>query len=230
MRLDHARRAVVRNLLSAAALTVAPSLPASADAPPTYSLKGLAGALTGADAPRPADQLGVIGRGQNRDKSGRLNSCPADKKGCISTFSQFDEESYVPPWTYQSDFSTQATSPNDARRAALRAEVGAAAVEAGETKPAPKSREVAERELRAAIEAAAGRIVETGDRYLYAEFEAGGGTVDDVEFLFSLDTPIVGYRSAPRRGADDKRQRNRIKELRKALKEDGWKSVGRIVE
>ena len=154
MRLDHARRAVVRNLLSAAALTVAPSLPASADAPPTYSLKGLAGALTGADAPRPADQLGVIGRGQNRDKSGRLNSCPADKKGCISTFSQFDEESYVPPWTYQPGFSTQATSPNDARRAALRAEVGAAAVEAGETKPAPKSREVAERELRTAIEAA----------------------------------------------------------------------------
>ncbi len=66
---------------------------------------------------------------------------------------------------------------------------------------------------------------------IYAEFDdAATGVVDDVEFLFSLDSPVVGYRSAARRGGDDKRQRNRIRDLRKSLKEQGWKSVGRIVE
>ena len=32
------------------------------------------------------------------------------------------------------------------------------------------------------------------------------------------------------KGGDDKRQRNRIRDLRKSLKEAGWKSVGRVVE
>jgi uncharacterized protein (DUF1499 family) len=56
------------------------------------------------------------------------------------------------------------------------------------------------------------------------------GAIDDVEFLFSRDAPIVGYRSAPRAGSDDKRQRARIRDIRKALQPSGWKSVGRIVE
>ena len=35
-------------------------------------------------------------------------------------------------------------------------------------------------------------------------------------------------RSAPRAGSDDKRQRNRIRDIRKSLAPQGWKSVGRI--
>ena len=51
-----------------------------------------------------------------------------------------------------------------------------------------------------------------------------------MEWLISLDLPICNYRSSPRRGQDDKRQRNRIKEIRKSLKDKGWKSVGRQLE
>lgn len=65
----------------------------------------------------------------------------------------------------------------------------------------------------------------------YAEFpDSVTGVVDDVEFLFSLDAPIVGYRSQPRAGSDNKRGRNRIRDIRKALAPAGWKSVGRIVD
>ena len=57
----------------------------------------------------------------------------------------------------------------------------------------------------------------------------GRGAKIVFEFLFSLDLPIVGYRSAPRRGGDDTRQRKRLRDLRKSLESSGWKSVGRIV-
>mgnify|MGYP001247638408 CR=1 FL=1 len=235
MRLE--RRVIVRNLLATAALSAAPQAlrvaPAYAEdggfAVPTYSLKGLTDSITGKDAPRPSDQLGVIGRGTNLDLTGRLNSC-GDKKGCISSFAQYDEESYVPPWTYQSGYSNKAISANDARRAALLKEAELEASSSGAPPPPPaKTRDEATAELTAVIEKFSGKIVGTGDRYLYAEFEEGG-VIDDVEFLFSLDTPLVGYRSAARRGGDDKRQRNRIRDMRKALSEKGgWKSMGRAV-
>jgi uncharacterized protein (DUF1499 family) len=168
------------------------------------------------------------------DKTGRLNDC-RDRAGCISTFSQYDDPSYIPPWTYQPGYSTGAVSANDARRAQLRAE--ALAVAGGEaSSPSPKaetgkSREGATAELKAVIAEFSGKVVQEGDRYVYAEFEDSlTGIVDDVEFLFSLDTPIVGYRSAARKGGDDKRQRNRIRDMRKSLQaSSGWKSVGRIV-
>ena len=83
----------------------------------------LQGALGGGPAAPPTD-LGVIGRGTNRDKTGRLNKCDNGKKGCISTFEDPDSEAYIPPWTYQPGFSTQAISPNDARRETLRREAG----------------------------------------------------------------------------------------------------------
>ena len=67
------------------------------------------------------------------------------------------------------------------------------------------------------------------DRYVYSEFtDPLTGVVDDVEFLFSKDSPLVNYRSAARSGGDDKRQRNRVRDLRKSLKPQGWKSVGRL--
>ena len=234
------RRAVLAALTSTALLP----LQAPADsAIPTYSLKGVPGlsSITGADAPRPSE-LGVLGKGQKGDKTGRLQFC--EKKGCISSFSPPDQDSYVPPWTYDADFQTGAISPNDARRAALKAAALAekaekdgqeAAASTAAPAPAPsasaekKSIDSARAELVAAIEAADGRIVQAEDRYVYSEFtDPLTGVIDDVEFLFSRDTPLVGYRSAPRGGGDDKRQRNRIRDLRKSLKSQGWKSVGRL--
>lgn len=70
------------------------------------------------------------------------------------------------------------------------------------------------------------------DRYVLAEFtDATFGTTDDVEFLFSLDSKgFVNYRSAARaNGGDDKRHRERVKELRKRLQASGWRSVGRLL-
>ena len=222
-----------------------------ADAPPTYSFKGLAGAITGSDKPPPAD-LGVFGRGSNNDKTGRLNSCGV-KSGCISTFNQADTEEYVPPWTYQ-DYSEAGASSFDSQREKLRAQARAErlereaaeaaaaakeAVAAGLPPPPPppaapsqtKTLEVAFGELKTAVESAGGKIQKAEDRYILAEFKADNGVVDDVEFLFSLDKPLVGYRSAPRAGNDDKRQRTRIRDLRKSLSaatNGGWKSVGRL--
>ena len=87
--------------------------------------------------------------------------------------------------------------------------------------------QAAQQELRELLQATdSATIVADEPRYIYAEFASAGG-VDDVEFLFSSDAPVVGYRSAPRTAADDKRQRERIRALRKALAPRGWKSVVR---
>ena len=43
------------------------------------------------------------------------------------------------------------------------------------------------------------------------------GAVDDVEFLFSLSTPTVGYRSSPRKGNDDSRRPSRTLALPETL-------------
>ena len=109
------RRAVLAALTSTAMLP----LQAPADsAIPTYSLKGVPGlsAITGAGAPRPSE-LGVLGKGAKGDKTGRLQFC--EKKGCISSFSLTEDDSYVPPWTYDDTFQTSAASSFDSRRAAL---------------------------------------------------------------------------------------------------------------
>jgi len=123
---------------------------------------------------------------------------------------------------------------NDARRQALRAQ---ACIEANGGVPPPekpkKSIDDAFSELKGVIEASNGKVVEVGDRYIRAEYtetSTFGETVDDVEFLISLGVPVVGYRSSARKGGDVKRQKNRIRELRKSLQELGWKSVGRQLE
>jgi len=196
---------------------------------PTFSLKGVPGisGLLGADAPRPSE-LGVLGKGMDGTASGRLQFC--DKKGCISTFSLPDEDSFIPPWTYVPE-ETAAVSSFDARKAQLRAEALAEAIAAGAPPPPPrKSLEEAQEDLRKVLGSAGANIVTDQPRYVYAEFEdPQTGVKDDVEFLFSRDAPIVGYRSAPRSGDSDKRQRERIRDLRKALAPQGWKSVGRAV-
>lgn len=102
------RRQALTRFMGAAALWLTPMGAPAADEIPTFSLKGLKDAVTGADAPRPEAQLGVIGRGKDGTKSGLLNFC--DKKGCVSTFAQSDTDNYIPPWTYQPGYSTSAAS------------------------------------------------------------------------------------------------------------------------
>ena len=239
---DLSSRRAVLAVAFAAAASHPSTQPAHAETvAPTFSLKGIPGLTSSSefssDRSSLVSNLGVIGRGTNNDKTGRLNKCEP-KSGCISTFDEPDVDSYIPPWTYQPGYSTQSISANDARRAALRREAAleAAAENGGELPAGPTKKSAAEAyaELKAAVKANNGVIVEEGfDRYLRAEFtEQGtfGSSIDDVEFLLSLDAPIVGYRSAARKGNDDKRQRNRVKELRKTLQDQGWKSVGRQLE
>merc|ERR1712224_586269 len=112
------------------------------------------------------------------------------KTGCISSFDTV-EDTYVPPWTYKAKTADKTMTLEEAFS-----------------------------DLRAVVEAAGGNIVKAEDCYLYAEFQDSlTGAIDDVEFLLSKDKPLVGYRSSPRRGKDDKKQRNRIRDLRKALQE-----------
>jgi len=250
------RRAALASGASLAAAVFAPAKARADAAAPTYSLKGVPGLSSNVkgfgsvDAPdgekggllsgfgggggeAPSSDLGVFGRGMNKDKSGRLNKCE-NKKGCISTFEEPDSESFVPPWTYQPGYSTQAISANDARRQALREQAGIDANGGVPPPPKPKkSRDEAYTELKVAIAANEGKVVEEGDRYIRAEFVASttfGDAVDDAEFLISLDAPIVGYRSLARKGGDQKRQKSRIRDIRKSLQEQGWKSVGRQLE
>jgi len=228
------RRAALASGASLAAAVLAPGHARADSAVPTYSLKGIPGlsGLVGAGAEPMAMDMGVFGRGVNKDKSGQLNKCDG-KAGCISTFEDPESNFYVPPWTYQPGYSTQAISASEAMRQKLREE---ASLEAnGDAKPPEKQKKTAEEaysELKAVLVAYNGKIVEEGDRYIRAEFtEADAfGTTDDVEFLISLDVPVVGYRSVARRGADINRQKNRIRDLRKALQEKGWKSVGRQLQ
>ena len=237
-----------RVLVSCAAAALTRPLQTPALDIPTYSLKGVPGlgSVFGADAPRP--ELGVIGRGKDNVKTGRLNFC--ERKGCISSFSPPDEESYVPPWTYQPGYNTQAVSSFSARRAQIKEE----SVKDNTPK---KSLDEAYDDLVQVVAGFPGAtIIKKESRCnlldsnphrglalnpypqmcacatdVYAEFEDSvTGAIDDVEFLFSSDTPIVGYRSAPRVGKDDKKGRARIRDIRKALSPAGWKSVGRIVE
>lgn len=214
-----ARREMVVRFMGAAALVLSPMRAPSAEIP-TFSLKGAPG-LGGVFEEKPnVQQLGVIGRGKDNTRSGILNFC--DKKGCVSTFAQSDTENYIPPWTYQPGYSTGAASSFSSPLKQQLAEENA--------KKDKKPLDTAFAELLEAVKATPGAtIIKAEDRYIYAEMK-DGGAIDDVEFLLSLDSPIVGYRSSPRVGNDDARQRRRIRDIRKSLALQGWKSVGRIVE
>merc|ERR1711892_222575 len=169
-----ARREIMGRFMGAAALFLSPMISPALEVP-TFSLKGAPG-LGGAFEEKPlTTQLGVIGRGKDKTRSGILNACA--KKG-------------------------------------------------------RKSLETAFAELLEAVKATPGATIikaEAEERYIYAEFREGNA-VDDVEWLLSTDSPIVGYRSSPRAGNDDKRQRGRIRDIRKSLAPQGWKSVGRMPE
>ena len=63
------------------------------------------------------------------------------------------------------------------------------------------------------------RIVAKEKDYLHAEFRSGGfGFVDDVEFLFQSEPPVIHVRSASRKGYFDFGvNRKRIESIRKLL-------------
>ena len=216
-----ARREMVGRFMGAAALFLSPMIAPALEVP-TFSLKGAPG-LGGAFEAQPlTTQLGVIGRGKDKTRSGILNAC--DKKGCVSSYAQGDAENYLPPWTYQPGYSTQSVSSFDSPlKKELREEAA---------KKDRKSLETAFAELLEAVKASPGATIIKADveeRYIYAEMREGNA-IDDVEWLLSTDSPIVGYRSSPRSGNDDKRQRGRIRDIRKSLAPQGWKSVGRMPE
>ena len=223
MKLPTLSRGAFTRIVLGAAIGLPPLRTPATPAAPTFSLKGIPGinAITGADEPRPDSELGVIGKGKDGVKSGRLQFC--ERKGCISSFSNPEDASYVPPWTYSPDDVMAQSSYSSARARLLATEEG------GVARP-KKSIEQAQAELRDVLKASDGAtLIKDQPRYLYAEFEdAASGATDDVEFLFSSDSAIVGYRSATRKGGDDKRQRERVRTIRKALASKGWRSVGRL--
>jgi len=203
-----ALRAGASLLASSVVLGATPS-----PAPAKVSVPDFVKDQMGANADRPFD---VGGGGRRNGRSGYLNQCPSKRagRGCVSTFDDPYDSSYVPPWTY---------APSEEARAA--------AAKRGQ-EVATKSIDSAMGELVTVLRAQPdATVVEARDRYVLAEFrDPNFGFVDDVEFLFSSDTPgLVGYRSAARvKGGDDKRHRNRIKALRVALQPNGWTSVGRL--
>ena len=205
-----------RGAASAAALALAPA-PSRALEFPTF----------GEEARIPLD-LGPIGL-KKEGASGKLNSCPAGARPCISSSDKEAQDLYVPPWTYNPI----------SRRRILKEDAGV--IEKADDKPL----EQAISELKATLKSFPDATIvatELDGRYIRAEFRTAAlvpgtpASVDDVEFLFALpgSAPpfLVNYRSAsrPQGGGDGKRHRTRIKEIRTKLQEEsGWASIGRFL-
>ena len=137
-----------------------------------------------------------------------LSLCPP-KPNCVSTAEDLNDDShYIPPWTY---------NPDDGR---------------GLRDPATQAQameELVEVVTNTDCDGFEVNIVQRLDDYLYVEYKDPKlGFIDDVEFFFEPgNTSRVAYRSSARvgeKGGDV--QRRRIKTLRVALTEKGWKSVG----
>jgi len=144
-----------------------------------------------------------------------LSACPTTPN-CISTGSDVYGRSYVPPWTYHAKDDSK---PMSEAIADLKKVI----------EDYPGARVVEERKTKSDL----------GEGYyLRAEFESKFfGFVDDFEALFQPEkigtagyekgSGIVDYRSASRLGEGDfNANRNRVKDLRVALQDKGWKSIG----
>ena len=194
MKLLLPRQAAVQTLalVLTTTLTRALSPARAADPPPTFTLKGLADILISTQEQnqlRPADQLGVIGKGANNQKSGRLQFCQTN--ACISSFSNPEEPTYVPPWTYAPQ-QMQASSSFDARKRQLLAE------SSSEVAPTPKkSIDEARNELTKVLSAAPDcTIIANEDRYVYAEFkDPMSGVVSGHRYIYPFE--MVGCISHP---------------------------------
>lgn len=185
------------------------------------------GAALAAPLDRPLD-LGVMGA-RKEGQQGFLNKCPeGTMRPCISSYDEA-AGTYVPPLSFN-PFDENGRYKKSAKTLTTSAD----AVE----------------QLKAAVSACGGTIVKSNERYVYAEF-ADGDKVDDVEFLFSrtpidaalleanegnvgnlsLSLSIVNFRSASRnKGKDDKKHRERFRDVRKKLQEpegSQWVNIGR---
>lgn len=139
-----------------------------------------------------------------------LGLCPP-KPNCVSTAEDLNDDShFVPPWTY---------NPQEGK--------GDRGIKN------PVSQKQAMEELVDVVtntdcEGYEVNIVTRLDDYLYAEYKDPKlGFIDDVEFFFSPGASLVQYRTAARVGEKGgETQRKRVKALRVALMQRGWKSVG----
>lgn len=135
-----------------------------------------------------------------------LGLCPKSPN-CITTASELDEAHFVPPWTY---------NPEDGR---------------GRTKPISQAEAI--EELVQTVSSLRPdkfepKLISRTDDYVYFEFQSPTfGFIDDVEFFFPGKDSRCEYRSASRIGeSDGDINRKRIREIRKALQQKGWRSVG----
>ena len=140
-----------------------------------------------------------------------LGLCPP-RPNCVSTAEDLNDDShFVPPWTYNPQDGMGDRGIND-----------------------PVSQKQAMEELVDVVtntdcEGFEVNIVTRLDDYLYVEYKDPKlGFVDDVEFFFSPGEGYrVQYRTAARVGErGGETQRKRVKALRLALTQKGWKSVG----
>ena len=140
-----------------------------------------------------------------------LGLCPP-RPNCVSTSEDLNDDShFIPPWTY---------NPQEGK--------GDRGIKN------PVSQKQAMEELVDVVtntdcEGFEVNIVTRLDDYLYAEYKDPKlGFIDDVEFFFAPgDTYRVQYRTAARVGErGGETQRKRVKALRLALTQKGWKSVG----
>ncbi|KAI0567671.1 hypothetical protein FGB62_1g645 [Gracilaria domingensis] len=129
-----------------------------------------------------------------------LQGCPASPN-CISSMEDPYDSHYVPSWTYNAGSKEKNKSMQEAINEVTKV-----------VEEYPQTTIITSKE--ATTEAGKGH-------YIYAEFESKlMGFVDDVEFFFQPDSPIVEYRSASRLGEGDfDANRKRIRDLRQALQQ-----------
>jgi len=147
-----------------------------------------------------------------------LSVCPSTPN-CVSTSADAYSSAYVPPWTYNPEVvdAVEGANPTGKKKTMEEAIGDLKEVLAAYKGEAPTL--ISERAVKNQF----------GEGYyMYVEFETPlMGFVDDTEFFFEPDGKTVSYRSASRLGQDDQNaNRKRIKSLRVALQERGWKSVG----
>ncbi|KAJ1461437.1 hypothetical protein M885DRAFT_507431 [Pelagophyceae sp. CCMP2097] len=171
-------------------------------------------AASAADNGVPFD-VGVVGL-KKEGASGRLNVCPdrGIKRACISSSKIELSDAYIPPLVFDKDGGTKTVDQAMAELTAFISTLPGATI--------VPSKLANGRYLRAEIRTKAGAF--------------GGEAVDDVEFIIALPGTtdprnLVDFRSSTRPGSDNdqKRHRQRLKDVRIGLESAGWKSVGKMI-
>jgi uncharacterized protein (DUF1499 family) len=135
-----------------------------------------------------------------------LGLCPKSPN-CISTAGLDDDKHYVPPWQYNPEEGRGRTKPISQAEAVEELVQTVSSLKPDKFEP---------------------KLISRTDDYVYFEFSSPTfGFIDDVEFFFPGKDSTVEYRSASRIGeSDGDINRKRIRDIRKALQQKGWKSIG----